>query len=392
MFKKSALIICRNNLSKAPRFLMEVEALSSEYKILATGIASEEDSNYVFIPLHSSIKEKNTSINFHFKYYYLFRKIISLFIRIINYKNINADKISFKKNFKTLNKLEYHIVIVHHFIDLPLAVKLAKSKKVKLIFNAHEYYPLEFDNDTNWMNSTHLNYMKIANKYLKHVDICFCVANLIAIKYNQEFNLKSEVITNAKLFHDLKPSVIIAGNKIKLIHHGVALRNRQIELMINMMSYLSDDFTLDLILVPGDLEYIAELRELSKKYINISFKDIMPTSQIIDALNKYDIGVYILPPNNFNDKNALPNKFFEFIQARLAIAISPSPEMATLVNKYDLGVVADNFTGESLAEKIKELSIEKIMYFKNNCNQHAVDLCVEKNWELIKGTVDTLIS
>jgi hypothetical protein len=392
MVKKSILIICRNNLSKAPRFLMEVDALSSDYNIFAAGLSTEVGNNYMFLPLQIPLEKGKGNINFHFNYPVYIRKIISSLIRIVYYKYIHADEIASKKEFKTLSKFEYQIVIVHHFVDLPLAVKLAKSKKVKLIFNAHEYYPLEFDNDTNWMNSTHLNYMKIANKYLKHVDICFCVANLIAIKYNQEFNLKSEVITNAKLFHDLKPSVIIAGNKIKLIHHGVALRNRQIELMINMMSYLSDHFTLDLILVPGDLEYIAELRELSKKYINISFKDIMPTSQIIEALNKYDIGVYILPPNNFNDKNALPNKFFEFIQARLAIAISPSPEMAMLVNKYDLGVVADNFTGESLAEKIKELSIEKIMYFKNNCNQHAVDLCVEKNWELIKGTVKTLIS
>ena len=49
--------------------------------------------------------------------------------------------------------------------------------------------------------------------------------------------------------------------------------------------------------------------------------------------NDYDVGLYLLPPTNFNQRYALPNKFFEFIQGRLAIAIGPSPEMAKLVER-----------------------------------------------------------
>jgi hypothetical protein len=389
MAKKSVLIICRNNLSKAPRFLMEVDALSSDYNIFAAGLSTEVGNNYMFLPLHIPLEKGKGNINFHFNYPFFIRKIISSFIRVVYYKYIHADEIASKKDFKTLSKLEYQIVIVHHFVDLPLGVKLAKSKKVKLIFNAHEYYPLEFDNNAQWMATTHIDYMKIANKYLKYVDMCFCVGNSIALKYKQEFDLNSVVITNSKPFYELNPQII--SSKIRLIHHGLANEARKIELMINMMKYLGEGYILDLMLVSNSDEYLNELKKLALDYSNINFIEPVNINDIPKYTNQYDIGVFLLPPTNFNYTYALPNKFFEFIQARLAIAIGPSPEMAAVVKTYDLGVVAEDFEAESLAKKIKELSVEKIMYYKKQCNKYASDLCVEKNWVLIKETVDRLI-
>ena len=55
--------------------------------------------------------------------------------------------------------------------------------------------------------------------------------------------------------------------------------------------------------------------------------------EIVDTIAEYDIGLFILSPINFNYYHALPNKLFEFIQARLAIAVSPSPEMARIVHR-----------------------------------------------------------
>ena len=46
------------------------------------------------------------------------------------------------------------------------------------------------------------------------------------------------------------------------------------------------------------------------------------------------------PPINFNNKLALPNKLFDYVQARLGVLIGPSPEMVHYVEEYDLGEVA----------------------------------------------------
>ncbi|MBK7701065.1 MAG: hypothetical protein IPJ39_21260 [Saprospiraceae bacterium] len=85
---------------------------------------------------------------------------------------------------------------------------------------------------------------------------------------------------------------------------------------------------------------------------------------IVNFISKYDIGLYILEPTNFNNGMALPNKMFEFIQARLAIAIGPSPEMKSLVEEYNLGVVSADFDSKGLAISLNNLTHQNIIDFK----------------------------
>lgn len=387
MSKKTILIICRNHLSKAPRFLMEVNALCSDYKIVAAGLTADNHENYSFFSLNPYNSEHFKNIKFHLKYPFLLKKIISAFLKIFYYKNV-IKQIS-KSEFEMLKEINFDLIIVHHLTDLPLAVKLAKYKNVKLIFNAHEYYPLEFDDNPDWMKNVYPSYMKIAKKHFKHVEICFCVGEIIAKKYEKEFNLNSIVITNSKIFCDLYPKPI--SSKIRLIHHGIANRSRKIELMIDMMKYLNDNYTLDLMLVSNSIDYIKELKLLASDYSNINFIEPVQLNEIPSFTNNYDIGVFLLPPTNFNYSFALPNKFFEFIQARLAIAIGPSPEMASFVNKYELGIVADDFTSKSLAEKIKKLSFDQIMFHKIQSHRYADVLSLNHNLILIKNTVKELL-
>ena len=61
------------------------------------------------------------------------------------------------------------------------------------------------------------------------------------------------------------------------------------------------------------------------------------SDDVVYTINQYDIGVFLIPPVNFNYANTLPNKLFDFIQARLGIAIGPTPEMASIVDRYGNG-------------------------------------------------------
>jgi len=113
--------------------------------------------------------------------------------------------------------------------------------------------------------------------------------------------------------------------------------------------------------------------------------------EIAKNTNNYDIGLFLLSPDSFSYRMALPNKFFEFIQARLAVAIWPSPEMARLVKEYSCGIVSDDFSIESMAEKLNALSKEDIMAFKMNSHNAAGQLCAEKNKDKFLSIVEGLI-
>jgi hypothetical protein len=144
-------------------------------------------------------------------------------------------------------------------------------------------------------------------------------------------------------------------------------------------------------LVNNNPRYLEKLRDLARKKGRINFIDPVSVTTIPETINKYDIGLYFLNPSGFNNTMALPNKLFEFIQGRLAVAIWPSPEMARIVKKYKCGVVSEEFSIQSMARILNSLSSDDIMKFKESSDLAAPKLCAEKNKETVLSIVRNLI-
>jgi hypothetical protein len=178
-----------------------------------------------------------------------------------------------------------------------------------------------------------------------------------------------------------------APDRIRLVHHGLASRSRQIERMIDLISLLDGRFTLDLMLVSSEAGYVDWLRQRAAGNPRIHFREPVPTNQIIASTREYDIGLFLLPPTNLNYRFALPNKFFEFVQARLAVAIGPSPEMARLVHEHQLGVVADDFEPATLAGRLNALDAPTLDRMKQASHRAADRLC----WENVQLTLRTVV-
>lgn len=135
--------------------------------------------------------------------------------------------------------------------------------------------------------------------------------------------------------------------------------------MIDLMQHLDDRFHLDLMLVEQDAATMAALRKRAAGHPRIRFIPPVAMHQIAVHTNAYDIGLFLLPPTNFNYLHALPNKFFEFMQARLAIAVGPSPEMKALVEMHGCGVVSPSFEPTDLARVIGALTHADIEAMKH---------------------------
>jgi hypothetical protein len=102
------------------------------------------------------------------------------------------------------------------------------------------------------------------------------------------------------------------------------------------------------------------------------------------------MGVFLLPPINFNYANALPNKFFDFIQAGLAVAIGPSPEMASYLTTFRNGVVSEDFEAADLASVLNKLTESDIEMLKTNSAAAASELCAEKNEVIFRRAISGL--
>ena len=188
------------------------------------------------------------------------------------------------------------------------------------------------------------------------------------------------------------PTHYVNPNHIRIIHHGYASPDRKIEVMIETMDYVDSRFHLDLMLVPNyQRDYYQTLQAMVEKRKNVRILPPVSFEEIIPFSTQYDIGFYILKPANFNHLYALPHKFFEFIQARLAIAIGPSPEMARLVQEYNLGIIAKDFSAKEMAKSLNALTKEQILQYKENANQTAKILNAEKEGEKLLGVLEEVL-
>jgi hypothetical protein len=292
-----------------------------------------------------------------------------------------------------LRQRSWDIVIANDIDTLPIAFDLKKDGKV--IFDAHEYAPRHFEDKLIWRTFFQPLYLHLCKKYIPLTDGMLTVGKGLADEYAKNFGVSPVIITNAAKYHDIAASEV-ATDKVRLIHHGIANSSRRLEMMLEMMDVLDSRFTLDLILMTSEFAsgqtklYIESLKEKALQNPRIRILPAVKSADVVSTINKYDMGVFIIPPINFNYANTLPNKLFDFIQARLGIAIGPTPEMASIVNRFNLGVVGDDFTARSVGEKLNALTYLDIQKFKANSSIAAQELNAEKNEALFNALIDSL--
>jgi glycosyltransferase involved in cell wall biosynthesis len=263
-------------------------------------------------------------------------------------------------------------------MSLPIAIAAARRTGAKVLFDAHEYSPGQRTNSLKRRVMVQPFQVYLIRQYAPQADAMITVEDSIARMYAEIFGLKAEVIRNVPAYEAL-PFHPVDPDQVQLIHHGGAMRDRKLEVMIEVMAHTDPRFSLTLMLMPDAGGYLAELERLAAQRApgRITFRPPVAPADIARTINAYDIGLFLLPPVSLSYKMALPNKFFEFIMAGLAVAIGPSPAMAKIVRQYDLGVVADSFDPADLARKLNALSADNINAMKRRSLAAARDLNAE---------------
>ena len=386
--RKTVLIISYSPLHRDPRILRQIQALKDDYDLESVGFTESGEAS---VP-HFFLKQQPPH-SFFGKILYVIKLMLHRYEHILEEYCNSIDVIN-----SDIRRPD--VIIANDWDGLWLAGKLIATKKwsAKVYFDAHEYEPRHFKSLT-WRLFFRPIPCYVLKHYKKYISTMTTVCEGIAREYEKYLSFPEnsiDIITNAPMYEpDLKPVPIGLYTRqggVRLIHHGGAQSQRKLELMIDMMDYLdAEKYDLTFMLVHSDNDdYYDYLRQRAANHSNIHFIAPVPTVDISKELNKYDIGVYILPPTEYNSVHALPNKFFEYVQARLAIAIGHSVEMVNYVDKYQLGVYADSFEPKELAEKISSLSDEDIFMYKKNCDEFALELSAEPNIKKLRKIVSEL--
>ncbi|GAB3545588.1 glycosyltransferase family 4 protein [Arthrobacter tumbae] len=284
----------------------------------------------------------------------------------------------------------FDLIVANEARALPLAHYIAGGTPIW--GDMHEWAPEERVQVLSWKLLVAPLMTSICKRYLPKTEAISVVNDSIAELYQEHFSCSTETVRNARPYVELVPEPLTDG-PIRLVHSGAAVPGRNLEGMIEAVGLLGPGYTLDFYLIEArdNGRYLRQIQHLAAGNEQIRFLPSVAPHELPEVLNDYDLGIYSLPPQTRNQALMLPNKFFDFVQARLGIVFSPSPETSRLIEEHHVGVVTEDFSAGSLASAIKSLSRDQIWTYKQNTHHAAQALSSESDSEVARGIVRRLL-
>lgn len=314
--------------------------------------------------------------------------ILRLALRM--YRSIEMAAPAARWSYERLRAESFDLVVANEARALGVAHRLADGAPVWA--DMHEWAPEERTHILSWRILIAPFMVHLCERYLLRSALVTTVGSAIADLYRERFGVDAQLMRNAGPRRNLQPSPVLEG-RIRLVHSGAAIHGRRLELMIQTMALLDERFSLDLYLMPGGDggAYLQQLQQQAKADARIRFHAPVPPEELPVTLNGYDVGVFWIPPTHTNARLTLPNKFFDYVQARLLVAVGPSPEMKTLVDQYSLGRVAADFSVEECADSLRTLQRGAIESYKQAAHRAAQYLNFEHDSQKIRSLLSEIL-
>ena len=362
--KEKVVIVSYSNINYDSRVKRQIQSLKEIYDVIIFGYGNQIFENIKF---H---KIKND--------FCLLKNIFLLILLLtFQFKTYTYHKYSYKKLFKIIKGQKIKAFILNDCFSWPILDFIDKEKS---IVDAHEYTPEEFNEGIIW-RLIKKRYKTWCSSYVKLAKNNFSVEKNICYKWQLFSGKEFEELRNFSYYCEIN-NINKIQKPIKITHHGICNKSRKIEYMIQSIIDCGSQYN-------GYFYLEIKSKRLKNKLIkmtngtNVNIYPPLKEEELIINTSRFDIAILSIYPSNINYKFCLPNKLFQFIQARLPIVSGPTPSIIEIIKKYRIGIIADSFYPNDLSKAILSLSNENIIEMKKNCAIAAKELCWEnENYKL----------
>lgn len=262
-------------------------------------------------------------------------RTISGLIRLMPNINTRINRNFFWQLKKTI-QCPADIYIAHNPGALPIATIAAKKNKVKCGFDAEDFHRNETSDD-DYNEDVKLK-TAIEKANIPHMDYITAASPQIAEKYAVLFNRAVTTVLNVfpktrinNIIHNTtKPlqlfwfSQTIGRNRgLEGIIEAINLSGVTMEL--HLLGKVSDDYKNQLLAVNNKHE---------NKYAALRFHAPVPGKELFTLTAQFDIGLAAEPGFSTNNKIALSNKLFTYIQCGIAVAASNTIAQTWFMEQY----------------------------------------------------------
>ena len=274
-------------------------------------------------------------------------------------------------------------LLVANDLDTLLANFTAhKLKRVPLVYDSHEYYT----ETPELINRPAVQgiWERIEKAIFPKLTDIITVNKSIAELYQKKYNKTLHVIRNVPR----TPAVDTMANResfglpldkkiIVLQGAGINIQ-RGAEEAVEAMQYVPN--ALLLIIGGGDvIESLKNQVKESKLEDKVMFINRLPYNELIQYTRLADLGITLDKDTNINYRFSLPNKLFDYIHAGIPILASRLPEIARIVEGYNIGLIAESHDPKHIADLMNQMLTNEAQnkLWKINLIKAAKEL----NWE-----------
>ncbi len=274
-------------------------------------------------------------------------------------------------------------IFVSNDLDTLTANYLAsRIRRKDLVYDSHEYYT-ETPELVN-RKSVQRIWKSIEKWIFPKLKTVYTVNESIAGLFREEYKIHVDVIRNLpyRQEYKLEPGRAELGlpvdKKIILLQGAGINIQRGTEEMIEAMQYIND--AVFIIIGGGDVLPLLRQQVIDMNLDEkVRFIPKMPFRELYQYTVHADLAVTLDKDTNINYRFSLPNKLFDYIQARVPVLASDLFEIKQVINHYDIGRVVDTHEATEIALAANAMLRDKALYeiWKENLSFASEELCWE---------------
>jgi len=256
-------------------------------------------------------------------------------LRLIPNNNTRINR-NFLWQLKKATAYPADIYIGHNPGALPIAVIAAKKNKVKCGFDAEDFHRNETSDDEN--NEDVKLKTAIENANIPQLDYIMAASPQIAEKYTALFDRDIPTILNVFPKTHINTIINNTHKPLQLFWFSQTIgRNRGLEAIIEAINMSGVQMELHLLGKVSET-YKNQLLAVNNKHQQVTaivhFHAPVPAEKIFELTAKFDIGLAAEPGFSTNNKIALSNKLFTYIQCGLATVASNTIAQTWFMQQY----------------------------------------------------------
>ena len=271
---------------------------------------------------------------------------------------------------------------------LPANYLVSRLRHIPLIHDCHEYF--RGMPELTGRKTVLRIWKAIEDRIFPELKTVAAVNGSIAALYQKEYGNRIHLVRNTPVRKSpvepvSKASLAIPEDSRVILYQGAVNVDRGLEEAILAMKHVKIPSVL-LVIGRGDvLDSLKELVIREHLEERVVFAGQIPLQDLFPYTCLADIGLSIEKDVSINYRLCLPNKFLDYIQARVPVLVSPFPEMKAVVDQYGIGEFIESHDPVLLARDFDRMlsDPEKLLNYRKNLEEAATDLCWENEEETL---------